>query len=265
MRPPPIPDHRHTSSRSRARGPRAGARNASRHLWRVRRSGTVSVGELHHRGVSMNVEPWGTTGPGASTLVVPAIQYLLRAHGHAVVVDGAYGPATTAAVSAVQSAAGVPADGIVGPQTWPHLVISTQNGSTGDAVRAVQQFGLVPSPGVPPARRRRRFRPHHRGPRAVLPGVLGAHAGRRRRARDLVVLQHLPTGRPTVAPGEGRRNAEFELARARGAAPAAFPGRDDRGGRRVRSAQRRGGAHVPDDPARHVHLAPPWASSTGRR
>lgn len=98
----------------------------------------------------MNVEPWGTTGPGASTLVVPAIQYLLRAHGHAVVVDGAYGPATTAAVTAVQTAAGVPADGIVGPETWPHLVISTQSGSSGDAVRAVQQFGLVPSPGIPP-------------------------------------------------------------------------------------------------------------------
>ena len=98
----------------------------------------------------MNVEPWGTTGPGASTLVVPAIQYLLRAHGHAVVVDGAYGPATTAAVTAVQTAAGVPADGIVGPVTWPHLVISTHNGSNGDAVRAVQQFGLIPSPGIPP-------------------------------------------------------------------------------------------------------------------
>jgi peptidoglycan hydrolase-like protein with peptidoglycan-binding domain len=98
----------------------------------------------------MNVEPWGTTGPGASTPVVPAIQYLLRANGHAVVVDGAYGAATTAAVTAVQNAAGVPADGIVGPATWPHLVISTHNGSTGDAVRAVQQFGLVPSPGIPP-------------------------------------------------------------------------------------------------------------------
>ncbi|SFS07173.1 Peptidoglycan-binding (PGRP) domain of peptidoglycan hydrolases-containing protein [Microbacterium sp. cf046] len=98
----------------------------------------------------MNVEPWGTTGPGASTPVVPAIQYLLRAHGHAVVVDGDYGPATTAAVSAVQSAAGLTTDGIVGPVTWPHLVVSTQNGSTGDAVRAVQQFGLVPSPGVDP-------------------------------------------------------------------------------------------------------------------
>ena len=98
----------------------------------------------------MNVEPWGTTGPGASTAVVPAIQYLLRAHGHNVVVDGNYGPATTAAVIAVQNAAGAPSDGIVGPQTWPHLVVATQNGSTGDAVRAVQQFGLVSSPGIPP-------------------------------------------------------------------------------------------------------------------
>jgi peptidoglycan hydrolase-like protein with peptidoglycan-binding domain len=98
----------------------------------------------------MNVEPWGTTGPGAATLVVPAIQYLLRAHGHGVVVDGNYGPATTAAVTAVQSAAGVPADGTVGPIAWPHLVISTQNGSSGDAVRALQQFGLVSSPGVDP-------------------------------------------------------------------------------------------------------------------
>ncbi|WP_314501807.1 peptidoglycan-binding protein [uncultured Microbacterium sp.] len=98
----------------------------------------------------MNVEPWGTTGPGASTPVVPAIQYLLRDHGHPVVVDGAYGPATASAVSAVQSAAGVPSDGTVGPVTWPHLVVVTHDGSTGDSVRAVQQFGLVPSPGVPP-------------------------------------------------------------------------------------------------------------------
>ena len=42
------------------------------------------------------------------------------------------------------------ADGIVGPQTWPALVVTTGPGSTGDAVRAVQQFGLVGSPGEPP-------------------------------------------------------------------------------------------------------------------
>jgi peptidoglycan hydrolase-like protein with peptidoglycan-binding domain len=98
----------------------------------------------------MNVEPWGTTGPGASSAVVPAIQYLLRAHGHAVVVDGVYGPATTAAVTALQNAVGLPADGTVGPNTWPHLVVSTRTGSTGDAVRALQQFEFVSWPGVDP-------------------------------------------------------------------------------------------------------------------
>ena len=98
----------------------------------------------------MNVEPWGTTGLGASTPVVPGIQFLLRAHGHPVFVDGDFGPATAAAVTAVQSAAGLPTDGVVGPKTWPHLVISTQNGDSGDAVRAVQQFGLISSPGLDP-------------------------------------------------------------------------------------------------------------------
>ncbi|MDT0142974.1 peptidoglycan-binding protein [Microbacterium sp. PRC9] len=98
----------------------------------------------------MNVEPWSTVGPGSSAAIVPGIQYLLRAHGHAVVVDGDYGPATAAAVSAVQTAQGVPADGIVGPVTWPKLVIAVHQGSTGDAVRAVQQFGLARSPGEDP-------------------------------------------------------------------------------------------------------------------
>jgi peptidoglycan hydrolase-like protein with peptidoglycan-binding domain len=98
----------------------------------------------------MNVEPWSTVGPGSSAAIVPGIQYLLRAHGHAVAVDGAYGPATAAAVSAFQTAQGVPSDGIVGPITWPRLVIAVQQGSTGDAVRAVQQFGLARSPGEDP-------------------------------------------------------------------------------------------------------------------
>lgn len=98
----------------------------------------------------MNVEPWTTVGPGSSDAIVPGIQYLLRAHGHAIAVDGAYGPATAAAVTALQTAQGLPADGIVGPVTWPHLVIAVHHGSTGDAVRAVQQFGLVRSPGEDP-------------------------------------------------------------------------------------------------------------------
>ena len=98
----------------------------------------------------MNTEPWRAAGSGMVSSAVSGIQYLLRAHGHVVAVDGSFGPATQAAVTAFQSAAGVVADGVVGPQTWPRLIIATRGGSSGDAVRAVQQFGLVPSPGEEP-------------------------------------------------------------------------------------------------------------------
>lgn len=98
----------------------------------------------------MNVKPWSTVGPGDDFQVVHGIQYLLRSRGHAVVVDGQYGPATAAAVTAFQAGAGLTADGIVGPQTWPALVVTTQSGSSGDAVRAVQQFGLLSIPGDDP-------------------------------------------------------------------------------------------------------------------
>ena len=99
----------------------------------------------------MNVKPWSTIGPGVlDSQAVAGIQYLLRARGHAVAVDGDFGPATAAAVTAFQSGAGLTADGIVGPQTWPALVVSTQAGSSGDAVRAVQQFGLLRMPGDTP-------------------------------------------------------------------------------------------------------------------
>lgn len=98
----------------------------------------------------MNVAPWSTIGSGTDWAPVRAIQYFLRAHGHGIAADGVYGPVTAAAVSAFQAGAGVSVNGIVGPDTWVALFIATQQGQSGDAVRAVQQFGLVPSPGIPP-------------------------------------------------------------------------------------------------------------------
>ena len=70
---------------------------------------------------------------------VPSLQYLLRARGHSVTVDGIFGPNTEAAVRAFQQSKGLAVDGIVGPNTWSALIIQVKQGSQGDAVRAVQE------------------------------------------------------------------------------------------------------------------------------
>ena len=84
------------------------------------------------------IQPWPVTRNGDQGHPVLTLQELLRAHGHAIAVDGVFGPVTEAAVRAVQTAAHVTVDGIVGPQTWPKVVVTVRRGSTGDAVRGVQ-------------------------------------------------------------------------------------------------------------------------------
>ena len=79
------------------------------------------------------LEKQGSTGEDVKT-----VQYLVTAQGHPTGVDGDFGPATKAAVQAFQSSRGLGADGVVGPQTWPQLIIQVQQGSNGDAVSAVQ-------------------------------------------------------------------------------------------------------------------------------
>ena len=79
------------------------------------------------------LEKRGSTGEN-----VRSIQYLLNARGEKLVVDGIFGSATDAAVRAFQSKHGLAADGAVGNQTWPVLIIEVSSGSTGDAVEAVQ-------------------------------------------------------------------------------------------------------------------------------
>ena len=79
------------------------------------------------------LEQEGSTGEDVKT-----VQYLVTARGHSSAVDGDFGPLTKAAVEAFQSSHALGADGIVGPQTWPQLIIEVQQGANADAVRAVQ-------------------------------------------------------------------------------------------------------------------------------
>jgi peptidoglycan hydrolase-like protein with peptidoglycan-binding domain len=89
--------------------------------------------------MSTPIQPWPITRRGDDGHTVRTLQHLLRAHGHGIVVDGDFGPATEAAVRALQTSRGLAADGIVGPQTWPATVVVVRRGSHGDAVRGVQE------------------------------------------------------------------------------------------------------------------------------
>jgi peptidoglycan hydrolase-like protein with peptidoglycan-binding domain len=83
--------------------------------------------------------PWPLVRRGDQGHPVPSLQYLLRARGHGITVDGIFGPRTDAAVRAFQQSRGLAVDGIVGPNTWTALVVQVRQGSQGDAVRAVQE------------------------------------------------------------------------------------------------------------------------------
>ena len=81
---------------------------------------------------------WPQEQEGSKGEDVKTVQYLVTAQGHPTGVDGDFGPQTKAAVQAFQSSRGLGADGTVGPQTWPQLITQVQQGSSGDAVSAVQ-------------------------------------------------------------------------------------------------------------------------------
>lgn len=85
------------------------------------------------------LSPWPRTSQGAKEHPVPTLQYLLRAHGQTVAVDGIFGPKTGDAVRAFQRQKRHTVDGIVGPRTWTALVIEVRRGAEGDAVRGVQE------------------------------------------------------------------------------------------------------------------------------
>lgn len=86
-----------------------------------------------------SISPWPFVRKGNRDHPVQTLQYLLRARNHVVTVDGIFGTATDAAVRAFQQEKKLTADGVVGPKTWAALVVTVKKGSTGDAVRGVQE------------------------------------------------------------------------------------------------------------------------------
>jgi peptidoglycan hydrolase-like protein with peptidoglycan-binding domain len=86
-----------------------------------------------------SLSPWPLVRKGDHDHPVRTLQDLLRQAGHTVTVDGSFGPLTEQAVRAVQQAKHLTVDGIVGPQTWGAVAVTVRRGSTGDAVRGVQE------------------------------------------------------------------------------------------------------------------------------
>jgi len=89
--------------------------------------------------MSGTLSPWPVIQIGHHGHPVETLQFLLRARGHQLTVDGVFGPLTAAAAKAFQTSKGLTSDGVINPQTWMALVIQVKRGDRGDAVRGVQQ------------------------------------------------------------------------------------------------------------------------------
>ena len=102
---------------------------------------TSAAERVRPSNVAFPASEWTTVGPGemdTDSVMVSMIQYLLRAHGYQVAVDGEYGPATQRQVRAFQRHRSLRVTGSVDGHTWERLIVSLRQGSHGDAVRAAQ-------------------------------------------------------------------------------------------------------------------------------
>jgi peptidoglycan hydrolase-like protein with peptidoglycan-binding domain len=103
---------------------------------------TVTATALAATATAAALQPWPVLKQGANSgwprVTVRSLQYLLAAHGAKLTADGVFGPQTRQAVVAFQRARHLTANGVVGVATWRALLVTLKLGSTGPAVRAVQ-------------------------------------------------------------------------------------------------------------------------------
>ena len=114
---------------------------------------------------------WPAITTGSKGEDVRTVQHLLATHGHAVTVDGVFGPATANAVKGFQSSQGLTANGVVDDRTWEKLLVIVGPGASGSPVRALQ--GQLASQGW----------------RLAVDGVLGPQTTRA--VRDFQTAHHL--------------------------------------------------------------------------
>jgi peptidoglycan hydrolase-like protein with peptidoglycan-binding domain len=103
---------------------------------------TSVTGQALRLASAQALQPWPALRQGANStwpkVTVRSLQYLLNARGAKLTVDGVFGPKTKTAVVAFQRAHHLTADGVTGAKTWGTLIVTVKLGSTGPAVRAVQ-------------------------------------------------------------------------------------------------------------------------------
>jgi peptidoglycan hydrolase-like protein with peptidoglycan-binding domain len=94
--------------------------------------------------------PWPLVKSGSHDHPTRTLQDLLNAHGAGLVVDGSFGPRTDAAVRHFQQSKDLTVDGVVGAHTWGAMIVTVRQGSSGDAVRGVQEeFAFRNLSGIP--------------------------------------------------------------------------------------------------------------------
>jgi V8-like Glu-specific endopeptidase len=135
-------------------GGRYGVGNYAVPLWTLVEDPLVAAADLNFEDdvISGGEEllPWPESRRGDTEHPVRTLQYLLRASGRVVFVDGIFGPATEGAVRAFQRERRLAATGSVGVTTWDALVVVLAQGARGDAVRALQEELRFRRYGEPP-------------------------------------------------------------------------------------------------------------------